>query len=56
VEKEAAHGARVGDMGTLATPEVRAHRGKEKDEENLWIVRTWTDWNLTRELLGTSCP
>jgi hypothetical protein len=31
------------------------HRGKEKNEENLWMmVRTWTDWNPIRELLGVS--
>jgi hypothetical protein len=31
------------------------HRGKEKNEENLWMmVRIWTDWNLIREPLGTS--
>jgi hypothetical protein len=30
-----------------------SHRGKEKNEENFWImVRTWTNWNLLRELLG----
>jgi hypothetical protein len=35
-----------------------AHRGKEKKEaENLWMmVRTWTNWNLVRELLWTSWP
>jgi hypothetical protein len=42
-EKEAAHGIRAGDVEAQATPGVMAHHGKEKNEENLWImVRTWT--------------
>jgi hypothetical protein len=44
-------------VGALATPGVMAHCGKEKNEENLWmIVRTWTNWNLIRDPLGMSWP
>jgi hypothetical protein len=37
---------------------IMAHRRKEKKrEENVWMmVITWTNWNLIRELLGTSWP
>jgi hypothetical protein len=31
-----------------------AHCGKAKNEENLWtVVRSWTNWNVIRELSGT---
>jgi hypothetical protein len=36
----------AGNVGAPATPGVVPHRGKEKNEENLWMmVRSWTDWN-----------
>jgi hypothetical protein len=51
---------RAGYVGAQATPRVMdlmAHPGKERNEENIWMmVRTWTSWNLTREPLGTSWP
>jgi hypothetical protein len=44
-------------VGAAAAPGVMAHPWKEKIEENLWMmVRTWTNWNLRRELLWTSWP
>jgi hypothetical protein len=54
-KKQAAHEVSDRNVGAPATPGVMAHRGKEKNEENLWMmVRTSTNWNLIRELLGTS--
>jgi hypothetical protein len=45
---------KAGYMGALPTQGVMAHHGKEKTRKNLWMMaRTWTNWNLTRELLGT---
>jgi hypothetical protein len=42
-------------VGTTVTPLVKPHRENEKNEELLWImVRTWTDWNPSREPLETS--
>jgi hypothetical protein len=53
--KEATHGVRAGDVAAPTTPGVTAHRGKEKNEENFWMmVRSWTGSQLIRELLGTS--
>jgi hypothetical protein len=53
-------------LHTEEEPEMWEHRplkelgptvGKRKNDENLWmIVRTWTNWNLIREPLGTNCP
>jgi hypothetical protein len=40
---------RAGNVGASVTPGVMPHRGKQKNEENLWImVRTWTDRNPLR--------
>jgi hypothetical protein len=69
-EKEAAHGVRAGYVGAPATPGVMAphcwregggrerERVKRKDnEENLWIMmKTWINWRLNSEPLGTSWP
>jgi hypothetical protein len=44
-------------VGTLATPGVIARTvGREREKtRKLWImVKTWTNWNLTKELLGMS--
>jgi hypothetical protein len=54
-EKEAAHRAGAGNVKAPAIPGVMPHRGKKKNEENLWMmVRTWTDSHPIREPLGTS--
>jgi hypothetical protein len=52
-------GRRVGYVGAPATPGFMAHHRKEKkrEEKNFWfMVRTWTNWNLGGEPLGTSWP
>jgi hypothetical protein len=55
-EKEAAHGIRTRDVGAAVTQAVMVHRGK-KNEEIFWImVKTWTNWNLIRELHRMSWP
>lgn len=54
-EKEMAHRAGAGNAEALAAPGVMPHHGKEKNEENLWMmVRTYTDRNHIKELLGAS--
>jgi hypothetical protein len=41
----------------LATPRVMDHNGKEKNEENIWMmVKTWTNCNFIREPLVMSWP
>jgi hypothetical protein len=50
---------RAGYVGAPATPKVMAHRGKDKRKEKeklLMMVRSWNNWNLIREPLGTSWP
>jgi hypothetical protein len=55
MEKEIAHTARAGNIGTPAAPGVMPHRGEGENEENLWMmVRTWTNWNPIREPLAAS--
>jgi hypothetical protein len=54
-EKESAHGIRAGNVGAPATPGIMDPTVGREEEENLWImVRTWTNRNLIRKLLGTS--
>jgi hypothetical protein len=45
---------RAGCVGARAILELWPSVGKrKKKEENVWMmVRTWTNWNLIRELLG----
>jgi hypothetical protein len=49
---------RAGYVGAPDTPGViMAHHGKEKKEENLWMmVRTLTNWYIIRESSGMSWP
>jgi hypothetical protein len=52
-EIEAAQRAGAGHGEAAATPGVMPHRGKERNEDNLWMMeRTWTDSHPTREPLG----
>jgi hypothetical protein len=51
-KKEIMHGVGARNMGALATWDSFAPPKREKRI----MVRTWTNWNLIREPLGTSWP